>query len=126
MLRRSKLALCLWICAIALVAMRMSGIHLHLCEDGQEAAVAVHLLDGSLHHVETDADVDHEDRDLNIFGAAIFKKDNGSADLLPLLGALFLLFVLPRARLFVPPARAIALPLGPELHFTPPLRGPPL
>lgn len=126
MLRRSKPALCLWMLAIALVAMRMSGIHLHLCTDGQEAAASVHLLDGSIHHAGDDADEGHQDRDLSIFGAAIFKKYDAAGDVIPLLGVLFLLFVLPRVRSSISFARITELPPGPRLYFTPPLRGPPL
>lgn len=126
MLRHSKLALCLWIFAIALVAMRMSGAHVHLCADGQEAAASVHFLDTSPHHAADEAAGDHQDRDVDISSAAIFKKSDTGGDLMPLLFALIILLVLPRVKTFIYPAITVALPVGPRLYFTPPLRGPPL
>lgn len=126
MFRHSKLALCLWIFAIALVAMRMSGAHMHLCPDGREAAASVHLVDTAPHHADDEAADDHQDRDVDLSDAAIFKKSDTSGDLMPLVFALILLLVLPRVRAFIPTARTVALPLGPRLYFTPPLRGPPL
>lgn len=127
MFRRSKLAMGLWILAIALVAMRMSGIHVHLCSDGQEAPVAVHLLDGSLHHGNESSEgaEEHEDQDVNIFGAAHFKKNDVGGDLLPLAFFFVLLLLFPYARSLVPSITASALPTGPIAYFIPPLRGPP-
>lgn len=127
MFRRSRLAMGLWILAIVLVAMRMSGIHVHLCSDGQEAPVAVHLLDGSLHHeTETSEGAEeHQDQDVDVFGAALFKKSDAGGDLLPLAFIFVLLLLLPHARYFFPILRASALPVGPTAYFTPPLRGPP-
>lgn len=124
--RHSKLALCLWIFAIALMAMRISGAHVHLCADGQEEAASVHLLDASPHHGDDEAADGHQDRDVNISDAALFKKSFTGGDLMPLVFALILLLVLPHVRAFIPRASTVALPLGPRLHFTPPLRGPPL
>lgn len=127
MFRRSKLAMGLWILAIALVAMRMSGVHVHLCSDGQEAPVSVHLLDGSLHHGTgtSEGAEQHEDKDVNVFGAALFKKSDVGGDLLPGAFIFILLLLLPHARSFFPILRASALPVGPTAYFTPPLRGPP-
>lgn len=126
MLRHSKLALGLWIFAIAFMAMRMSGAHVHLCGDGQEAAASVHFIDSSPHHPEEEDAADHQDRDLKLSDAAIFKKNDTGGDLMPLVLALILLLVLPRIRALIPPASAVLLPLSPRLYFTPPLRGPPL
>lgn len=126
MLRHSKLALCLWILAIALTAMRMSGAHLHLCSDGQEAAAAVHLVDASPHHAEDEAAGEHDDRDLSISSAAIFKKSDTGADLVALAFTLILLLIFPRPRAFVPAARVAEPPHRLVPYFTPPLRGPPL
>jgi hypothetical protein len=126
MLRHSKLALCLWVFAIAFMAMRMSGAHVHLCSDGQEAAASVHLVDSAPHHAGDEDGAGHEDRDLKITDAAIFKKNNAGGDLMPLVFALILLLVLPRVRAFIPAVSTVLLPQGPRLYFTPPLRGPPL
>lgn len=130
MFRRSKLALGLWILAIALVAVRISGVHLHLCSDGQEAPVSVHILDAPGHHgdaVQHGID-DHEDRDIDVSlsGAALFKKSDVGADLVPLIAFFILLVLLPRVATFLPRSSAPALPFGHSAYFRPPLRGPPL
>lgn len=126
MFRHSKLALCLWVLAIALMAVRISGAHVHLCSDGQEAAASLHLLDSAPHHAGDEDIADHQDRDLKISDAAIFKKNDTGSDLMPLLVSLIFLLVLPHIRVFIPAASSILLPTGPRLYFTPPMRGPPL
>lgn len=129
MFRRSKLALGLWILAIALVAVRTGGVHLHLCADGQEAPVSVHILDAPGHDgdaVQHSTD-DHEDRDIDVsLSGAFFKKSDVGADIVPLVGLFILLVLLPRVVTFLPRQSAPALPIGPLAYFRPPLRGPPL
>ena len=129
MFRRSKLAMCLWILAIALVAVRISGVHLHLCPDGQEAPVSVHIFDAPGHHEDGPAQGTdgHEDRDIDVSlsGAALFKKSDVGAAIVPVVTFFVLLVLLPRVATFLPWPSAPALPIGPSAYFRPPLRGPP-
>jgi hypothetical protein len=124
MLSRSRTATCLWILAIALLALRMGGEHLHLCLDGGEAAAAVHAFDLTEH---SEAMTSHNDRNLDLSGVALSKKKGDASEILaPLLGVMVLLFLVPSSRSLLPRPRAIPVPMTRWAYFTPPLRGPPL
>ncbi|HEY4366987.1 MAG TPA: hypothetical protein VGN07_07095 [Steroidobacteraceae bacterium] len=125
MLRHSRIATALWILAIALLAVRMGGEHLHLCLDGGEAAAAVHVFDVSEHSDSLDSGA-HNDRNLDLSGTALLKKVDAGGALIPLLGLLVFLFLLPRVKIFLSRPQASAVPLAPVAYFIPPLRGPPL
>jgi len=123
--RRSRL-LIITLC-VAVAVLRVAGLHLHLCLDGSEPPVSMHLEDAGVHHLEESGDIDtHTDRDLGIANDVVVKKPVDTLDL-SLLGALcaLLLFFLARPREF------IAFPLLPapvrsaRLRLRPPLRGPP-
>jgi hypothetical protein len=101
---------------------RLGGIHLHLCLDGSEPRVAIHMEDGELHHLEPGANTTHHDVDVAAAGEVLNKFG------LVLLGALFAcLFFLPLAsakRTLAGFFKSQAISTSP--HFLrPPLRGPP-
>lgn len=123
MLSRSRTATCLWILAIALLALRMGGEHLHLCLDGGEAAASVHAFDVAEHG---EAMTSHNDRNLDISGVALLKKSDAGEILAPLLGVLVLLFLVPSARFLLPRPVPVLAPMARRAYFQPPLRGPPL
>ncbi|HET8697936.1 MAG TPA: hypothetical protein VFO94_10645 [Gammaproteobacteria bacterium] len=116
----------LWIVALAVVGVRLTGAHLHLCLDGSEPFASVRITDeqpaagGGIDHAT------HDDRDLDVIGAAtLAKKDVGdnSADV-PVVD-------LPVVALLPPPQRIRGevepqspVPRLPPL-FHPLLRGPP-
>lgn len=112
---------------VTLIALRVGGVHVHLCMDGSEPPLSVHVADSGVHHLdEADEGDAHADRDVAIASDVVVKKPSGDFDLtlLAAFGAL-LLFVLarPRQRITFPPVPARATTA--RAHLRPPLRGPP-
>ena len=133
----SRFALAL-LCA-TLVALRIAGSHLHLCFDGSEPPVSLHVSDaaghashdhesGHLapHGMDSASETHHDDLDVLVVGDAIVKKGSALSDAtLFALVAVLLVFAVARDRggrivsvhpTFLPSSR-------PRLR--PPLRGPP-
>ena len=112
---------------VAVVALRVSGLHAHLCMDGSEPPVSFHVADSGVHHAdEADAGGAHDDRDLAIASDVVVKKPYGGLDV-TVLAAVFslLLFLLarPQGRLSFPPLNS---PLrSPRMRLRPEPRGPP-
>lgn len=126
MLRRSILARALWVLAIALLLVRVGESHLHLCLDGQEQAVAMHVEDAPV-HASSEASVSgHNDRDVDTSGMPWAKKVG--MDELPtvLLAVLILALLLPIVRSTPVPSRLLIPVIARPASFLPPLRGPPL
>jgi hypothetical protein len=124
--QRSRLVLAV-LCA-ALVALRIAGAHLHLCFDGSEPPVSLHVADAGAHHGDGHADVvsgGHIDRDVAMSGDFVAKKSAG--DLL----APFFILAFTLALLAVAPRRGLPAdyrsphPLPARARLRPPLRGPP-
>jgi hypothetical protein len=116
---------------IAVLILRVGGAHLHLCFDGSEPPMSMHLGDSGVHHADETTDYasvadEHADRDVLIGADALVKKPSGSFEI-PLLAVLFglLLFYVVRRRDvlpdFSPPAQLSPV----RAHLRPPLRGPP-
>jgi len=121
--------LALWMICISLIAARVVGLHLHVC-DGVESGVAhagSHLADNGFLFGEYHAQDDGDDQELDVVTAiaqAQFQLDLGD---LPA--------QIPAAPVLVAAARqllSILAPRGPPSallthppHFAPPLRGPP-
>ena len=122
-LRWSVAALCL-----ALLMLRVGGVHLHLCFDGSEPPVSYHLGDSGVHHIdEHDAGESHSDRDLQIANDLAVKKPNQGQDAtLALLTLTLLLFLLSPVRSPRPARRDDPAPVPSFSWLRPPLRGPPL
>ena len=115
-------ALCL-----ALLVLRVGGVHLHLCFDGSEPPISYHVADSGMHHLdENEAGDTHSDREMALGEDLLLKKSAKAQDSLPFLFAFaLLLFLLPRSsgprpRTADPPLRQPALS-----WLRPPLRGPP-
>lgn len=110
---------------IAVVALRIVGLHLHLCLDGQEPAQTLHVADTGLHDDASHAAGTHNDVDLSLVSDGLIKKL--SALDMPILPALILallcLLQIFRigARSQTPPASTFAI-----RFILPPLRAPPL
>lgn len=113
--------------AFAVLAVRVSDTHLHLCFDGHEPPASVHFADASLHHDAHHEGEGHADKDVNLFHAAFVKKSGVDSDDLPLLAVVAILGLLIPAFLapqsFGSPQIRAA---GPRFYLRPPLRGPPL
>jgi hypothetical protein len=115
-------ALCL-----ALVVLRVGGIHLHLCLDGSEPPISYHVVDSGIHHLdEHDAGESHSDRDMALADDVLLKKTAKAQDSLLFLFALtLLLFLVARSP---EPRPAATAPRRLRHSFSwvhPPLRGPP-
>lgn len=117
----------LWVALLALLVVRAGDAHLHLCLDGQsQQRSSVHVSDTSVVCDENEAaEGEHQDKDVNVFGAALAKK-SADADVLDLPA------ILPVILLLLPPERGIvhyAATRDPEPKlpylFLPLLRGPP-
>ena len=113
------------LCA-AVIVLRIGGTHLHLCFDGSEPPVSLHLSDSGMHHGEEAASAPHADQDVSIDAEALVKKSSAAFDLTALAFVFaLLLFFLPRSRnplpaFFAPPRLSPA-----RIRLRPPLRGPP-
>jgi len=112
---------------VAVVALRVAGLHVHLCMDGSEAPLSIHVADSGVHHLdEADAGKAHADFDMAIASDVVVKKPFGDFDLSLLVAfCALLLFVLARlgGRPFFPPFPICAT--SARAHLRPPLRGPP-
>jgi hypothetical protein len=121
-----NLKLSIVLLCVAVVALRIGGTHLHLCFDGSEPPLSLHLADSGQHHAGGAATAPHTDQDVSIGSEALVKKTSAGLDFAALAFAFtLLLFFLPRVRsplpaFFVPPRLSPA-----RARLRPPLRGPP-
>jgi hypothetical protein len=115
---------------IVVVAMRLSGAHLHLCFDGSEPPAAMHFdSDAGLHHLDEEqhaADAAHSDMDVNLIADALIKKSDSGFDVLTVITAFALLMgFLPFVLRLVPQVELL-LPINAHrAHLRPLVRGPP-
>jgi hypothetical protein len=129
-----------WILAalcLALLVMRVSGAHLHLCFDGSEPPLSYHVADSGVHHTDAhehehageahDAGHEqaHDDRDLDVGQDLSVKKPAGKDFTLALITFGLLLFLVARPRAFFPTAYQPPSRASPRSYLQPPLRGPP-
>ena len=126
MILHSHVRLCFVVLlGMSVLGVRVTGLHTHLCRDGQEAPTAVHLVDAGVHDEHAGSEQDHQDVDVPAADALAknAKSDSDSSFAITDLGAR--LAVLSRDHdisefLKVPALRAAAR------YLLPPLRGPPL
>lgn len=79
---------CLAFVALAVICLPVNGEHLHLCFDGSEPPVSLHVqLDGGGHPAGEGLQQMHHDADVTLDREAASKKGRASFDLLPLLSA---------------------------------------
>lgn len=115
---------------IAVLVMRLGGVHQHLCFDGSEAPSALHFVDGGLHHLETAGgdlisdDVHHHDVEVSAADDGVTKLPSLDLPVLALLIAVSLLLP-PARRSGQRPAGPATRLAPPPLHLRPPSRGPP-
>lgn len=119
------------LCLIALVGVsvlsaRVSGVHLHLCRDGQEPPATMHLADAGNHDEQhAPADSQHSDVDVGL-DAGLAKAAKSLTDFPSLAGPVAGPFILAAVH------KAVWAPLNPAhsrarpRFLRPPLRGPPL
>lgn len=119
---------CLSLLCITVLLMRMGGAHLHLCLDGGEPPVSVHLsTDTGVDQPHTGVGQGHHDQDVSLSGEALAKKLDGALQLPVLLVAAFVLFLMrPMGGPIILRDRTTLVPRVPVFHIRPPLRAPPL
>lgn len=115
----------LLLCSLLLV-MRIGGTHWHLCFDGREPPVSIHVADSSFEHSTAGIDGQHHDQNVGIGLASLVKLGSAELDVPPLVIAFVLLWAA-MPTLLVPRARkAPARPGRSPFLLLPPMRGPPL
>jgi hypothetical protein len=124
---RSFLRVWIALISLAVMAMPVSGAHLHLCFDGGEPPATFHPLeDGSAHDDAADHGT-HNDKDVSLRGAALAKKHDSALDVPTALAVAALIIRVP---VTVPvPAfdRDVATPTPLRVaRVLPPLRAPPV
>jgi len=114
----------LWLVAIALVGVRTTGAHVHLCRDGDEPRASVHVIDDALCETSLGAPKDHNDQDYDAVGDALAKKGCQDDALIPLAAACVVVAIVAPARVIT--ERVTDAPAPKKLQLLrPPLRGPP-
>ncbi len=109
---------------VALLCARLGGGHLHLCFDGSEPPVSLHLMYNGQHHM-AGTDAGHQDADVALADEALAKSIQLVLDLPAALVVALLIWSLRQTRR--PPAPGFCLPLFfSATRLRPPLRGPPL
>jgi len=112
---------------VAVVALRIGGLHVHLCMDGSEPPLSLHVADSGIHHLdEADGGEAHADRDMSVATDVVVKKPSGYFDL-SLMAAFcaLLLFLLARPRALHAFPSVPATLRSARNRLRPPLRGPP-
>jgi hypothetical protein len=123
---RSKWATALWVAAISLLPMRFANAHLHLCADGQQPPVSIHVQDAPTHFEAADSAAGHDDRDVEVPTAkAVVKVDSADQLALAFIGQYFFALYLPPLTGEPVPTYAANPLLPAPSDLRPPTRGPP-
>jgi hypothetical protein len=118
--------LLLWVVAIAVLAVRASDTHLHLCFDGQEPPTTLHFADASVHDDEHHDEGNHDDQDFDPFIGVLLKNSGSDSDVALPLGVAALVLLLPPVTDTLPPTSdTLPSAVDPPFYLRPPLRGPP-
>ena len=129
MFRHSAFATLLWVLAVALLPVRMANAHLHLCLDGQEQPVSLHVQDVATHSgTEATTDQGHNDRDVDVSASMLTAKLSAGMDDAPsaLLHLYVLTALLPVERLTFSLIDLPSAELTSVVTLRPPVRGPPV
>lgn len=110
----------------ALLAMRIDAAHLHLCFDGQEPSVSLHLADAGDVNEHSRAGLPHQDLNLDLNGSAFAKQSEAVAPVLALIFFAIVFALVDGARTAIPANYSIGPVSNILPRLRPPLRGPPL
>lgn len=117
----------LWpLLCLAVFAMRMADVHVHLCLDGQEAPQSLHWADAGVHEDDEHLDNSHADVELALLDDALVKTSSPGFDLPVLMVAGMIVLLLLAAIRQPAPARFSSPPRRSPRFLRPLLRGPPL
>jgi hypothetical protein len=126
MFRHSPIARFLWLFAIALLLVRVGDAHLHLCLDGRQHPVSMHVQDVPTHSgIEASFD-GHHDIDVDLSVSPWVKKVG--VDEMPIIvfAGILLALLIPILRSTIRPYQLVTPTFASVLTLRPPLRGPPL
>lgn len=113
-----------WIVAIAMLGVRLGGIHMHLCFDGQEPPASLHVEHEHGHDDYHHSEGTHQDQDVDLLAQVFFKKADLGELALPN-SAFEAIALLPIGHPLGPERLTTIQPTGPPHFVLPPLRGPP-
>lgn len=114
-----------WVLSVAILFAAVGGPdHVHLCLDGQEAAVTLHGPDGEIHHQDDGAS--HQDEDVDLPQTGVTKFFSKSFVQLALVVAVINLLFWPVTGSPRPARFLVEIPYLLTRQLLPPLRGPPL
>jgi hypothetical protein len=119
----------IWIALIslAIMAMPVSGAHLHLCFDGGEPPATFHPLEDGSAHDDSAASGTHNDKDVSLQGVALAKKHDGALDLPAALTVAALVIRMPVTTPAPTFDTHVAAPIPLRVaRVLPPLRAPPV
>lgn len=122
-----KLTPVLWAVAVALIGVRSTGTHLHLCLDGSEPYASVRISDSeAVSGQGAQSEGTHQDQDVDAVGTATFAKKDAQDDTAVSAGVVpaFVALLPPPQRVHGEPEPQSLAPRLPDL-FHPLLRGPP-
>lgn len=114
----------LWTLVLAVLVVRASDAHLHLCFDGLEAPTSVHVADASLHHDDHHEEDGHADKDVDPLVGALVKSVDSDVHF-PALMSASILIPLNASAASRAVVRRQATPAASPFELRPPLRGPP-
>ena len=108
-----------------LLVTRAGGAHWHLCFDGQEPPVSIHVADSPIEHAADDIGNPHHDQNVDVGLAWLAKHSSANFDLPPLVFAALALWAVPPQPTTQPFSEALAPTFHDFSRRLPPLRGPP-
>ena len=122
---RSRLLVAL--ACVAVIVVRVGGLHVHMCFDGSEPPLSFHVEDSGIHHLdEAAAGNAHDDREMAPASDLAVKKPYGDFDLSMLAAfCALLLFFITRPRELLPFFPRSDRIRSARTRLRPPLRGPP-
>lgn len=126
MTRRSPIVKLLWLLAIALLLVRVGDAHLHLCLDGQQYPVAIHVQDAPTHQGPEASFDGHNDIDVDLSIAPWIKKMGVDEMPIMVFAAVLLVLLLPVLLDAIRPAQLLIPSLPSVFTLRPPPRGPPV
>ena len=117
----------LWLLiCVAVLVMRVAGVHVHMCLDGQEPPQSLHWGDAGVHDDEDHASGSHADFEIDLLDEALAKNLPPDLDLPALLVAALVLLSPVLKSLAQKPSPSTIHPPSVSHFFRPLLRAPPL
>lgn len=112
------------LCSLLLLT-QVTGAHLHLCLDGQEPPVQLHLPGASEHHDATEFSRPHSDREIALSSASSASGKLFKVNLPPAISGACSLDLAPAAVSIAAPLARQLPPCAAAHDLLPPARGPP-